>query len=386
MMNYTLFPPLNFSEMGQRDNQEDALRPLVGKATSQDRLFVLCDGMGGADKGEVASNVVADAFVKEMMGMDFASQPLTEERFNQVLERVYDDLDKHDDGKRLRKMGTTLTLLCFHAGGVLAAHIGDSRIYQVRPSERRVVFVTRDHSKVNDMIALGEITPEQAKTVPYRNIITRAMQPCAYRDPADVAQLTDVRSGDYFVMCSDGVLEQIDDDGIVDWLAADGTDEQKLERMRRLTVNNKDNHTLHLIHVQDVQGLPMPQPAVLEQSMQADESMPVVTVDDSQPKSHRGVIIALALALLAALAVIAWMTMREPQSENPLQTETPTQDQQITHPQGNTQSDPSGQSDMPEPIRVTPAKPAPKETVKPRSEKQDMNEDVIKNKAIDKVK
>lgn len=377
MMNYTLFPPLNFSEMGQRDNQEDALRPLVGKATSRDRLFVLCDGMGGADKGEVASNVVADAFVKEMAGMDFASQPLTEECFNQVLERVYDDLDKHDDGKRLRKMGTTLTLLCFHAGGVLAAHIGDSRIYQVRPSERRVVFVTRDHSKVNDMIALGEISPEQAKTVPYRNIITRAMQPCAYRDPADVAQLTDVRSGDYFVMCSDGVLEQIDDDGIVDWLAADGTDEQKLERMRRLTVNNKDNHTLHLIHVQDVQGLPMTQPAVPEQSMQADESMPVVTVDDSQPKSHRGVIIALALALLAALAVIAWMTMREPQSENSPKPEAPIQDQQITHPSGNIQSVSPGQSDKPEPIRVTPAKPAPKESAKPRSENQDMNEDAV---------
>lgn len=79
-------------------------------------------------------------------------------------------------------MGTTLTFLCLHTNGATVAHIGDSRVYQLRPASKkspaRIVFRTQDHSLVNDLVKIGEITEEEAKHHPQKNVITRAMQPC----------------------------------------------------------------------------------------------------------------------------------------------------------------------------------------------------------------
>ena len=108
-------------------------------------------------------------------------------------------------------MGTTLTFLAFCTDGVLVAHIGDSRVYQFRRGQG-VVFRTRDHSLVEDLIAAGELTPDEARTHPRRNIITRAVQP-HQESPvrATFRVLTDVRRGDLFLLCSDGVTEQLED-------------------------------------------------------------------------------------------------------------------------------------------------------------------------------
>lgn len=217
-MNFSL-QPYNLQELGQRSNQEDALYPGIGRCTPNDRLFILCDGMGGHEKGEVASNTVCEAMSDYILKRWKPSMPLSDMLLKDALNYAFDALDAKDDGGE-RKMGTTMTFLCFHAAGVTVAHIGDSRVYQLRPSHNgmpaQIVFRTKDHSLVNDLIAVGEITEEEAKNHPQKNVITRAMQPGQQpRVNADIKHLTDVKAGDYFYMCSDGMLEQTSDDNLL---------------------------------------------------------------------------------------------------------------------------------------------------------------------------
>lgn len=249
----------NLQELGQRTNQEDSLFPALGKSTSDDRLFVLCDGMGGHEKGEVASATVCATLSRVILSAWHPGEVLSDELFLQALSAAYDALDAKDNGEE-RKMGTTLTFLCLHASGATVAHIGDSRIYQLRPASKntsaRIVFRTQDHSLVNDLVKIGEITEEEAKHHPQKNVITRAMQPCQeHRAKADIAHLTDILPGDYFYMCSDGMLEEASDENILNIITKpNATDEQKLEMLRNVTEENKDNHTAHLIHIDKVEG------------------------------------------------------------------------------------------------------------------------------------
>ena len=238
---------LSIHELGQRSNQEDSIYPAIGEMISHNDLFILCDGMGGHDQGEVASQTVCEALSKYINAHSNAD-------FESALNYAYDALDAKDTSSE-KKMGTTLTLVKFEENGCIVAHIGDSRVYQIRPSEKRVVFVTKDHSLVNDLIACGELTPEEAKHSPQKNVITRAMQPHQERrTKADISILTDIKVGDYFYMCSDGMLEITENQDIVNVLAMGKTDEQKVEILKRVTENNKDNHSAHLIHITNVEG------------------------------------------------------------------------------------------------------------------------------------
>lgn len=254
----------NLQELGQRENQEDSLYPALGKQTDQDRLFILCDGMGGHEKGEVASSTVCDVISKTILSIWNPNEPLIDEMFQTALEKAFDALDAKGNGEE-RKMGTTMTFLCLHANGVTVAHIGDSRVYQLRPKTKKspaqIVFRTQDHSLVNDLVKIGEITEEEAKHHPQKNVITRAMQPSQERRvKADIAHLTDVKPGDYFYMCSDGMLEQASDENILNIITKpDATNEQKIEILRGATDENKDNHTANIIYIENVMGVPVTQ-------------------------------------------------------------------------------------------------------------------------------
>ena len=296
----------NLQELGQRTNQEDSLFPALGRSTSDDRLFVLCDGMGGHEKGEVASATVCATLSRVILSAWHPGEVLSDELFLQALSAAYDALDAKDNGEE-RNMGTTLTFLCLHAGGATVAHIGDSRIYQLRPASKnspaRIVFRTQDHSLVNDLVKIGEITEEEAKHHPQKNVITRAMQPCQeHRAKADIAHLTDILPGDYFYMCSDGMLEEASDENILNIITKpNATDEQKLEMLRNVTEENKDNHTAHLIHIDGVEGV-----SATITSTSSGVSGTWITPEFSKPKKKRKVwpwIVGIAvIAVIAAAA------------------------------------------------------------------------------------
>lgn len=249
--------PLAFSHIGQRTINQDTLYPAVGSATEQTELFVVCDGMGGADKGEVASQLLCNAIVAYTKSFDHPVLDVVHLRTALGLAlgtyRAY--LRQHP---LVGRMGSTLALLQFHEHGATVAHIGDSRVYQLRGGT--IIFQTRDHKQVNDMVEDGIITATQALTHPWRNRLSRAIvadpgnteKPTGVPTP-DVALLTDVRLGDYFFMCTDGVLEQLDDDILQTLLASTIPDQAKLQSLIALCDGQtKDNYSGYLIGISHV--------------------------------------------------------------------------------------------------------------------------------------
>lgn len=251
-------------ETGQRKDargnphQEDSIYPPYGKATPQDRLFILCDGMGGHDAGEVASATVCETMARSILsGSSSPEGKFTPEILRKALADAFDALDARDTGA-LRKMGTTLALLKLYDEGACVAHMGDSRVYQIRPGksadDTRIVFRTQDHSLVNELVRLGEMTEEEARVSPRKNIITRAMQP--HTDPRPrpaVAWLDDIQPGDYFYLCSDGMLEQMTDAQLCFHFSEEGGDDaRKIKNLITVTAGNSDNHTAQIIHILDV--------------------------------------------------------------------------------------------------------------------------------------
>lgn len=257
----------SIQEFGQRKDslgnphQEDSLFPAFGKQTDSDRLFILCDGMGGHDAGEVASATVCEAMSSSILadGHD-AEGKFTEADFDNALKAAFEALDTKDSGAE-KKMGTTLAFLKLYDEGAFIAHIGDSRVYHIRPGQTgedtRILHETSDHSLVNDLIKIGELTREEARHSKQKNVITRAMQPYMERRPkADVYRTSDIKGGDYFYLCSDGMLEQdeMEDGSSLRNIFSEqgGTDENKVEILRSVTEDNRDNHTAFIVHILEV--------------------------------------------------------------------------------------------------------------------------------------
>ena len=244
-MKISLYPPLSIHEIGQRPNQEDSI------IQWNNRLFVLCDGMGGHEKGEVASQTVCQSLVTWFEQNVNPDNLFTDDQLREAIEYAYQQLDKYTDGNP-KQMGTTLTLLYIHKQGVTAAHIGDSRIYHIRP-EVGVLYQSRDHSLVFDLFQAGEITYEEMATFPQKNMVTRAMTPGEdNRHRPDIIHITDIQPGDYLYMCSDGMLEQMDNDQLIDLLSSQLTNEEKRKKLIELTKGNQDNHSTWIVHIKDI--------------------------------------------------------------------------------------------------------------------------------------
>lgn len=246
-MKISIYPPLSIHEIGQRPNQEDSI------AQWDNRLFVLCDGMGGHEKGEVASQTVCQSLVK-WFEEHVKDNSFSDDKLREALEYAYAELDRFDDGNP-RKMGTTLTLLYIYNKSITAAHMGDSRIYHIRPSkhDEGILYQSRDHSLVFDLFQAGEISYDEMATFSQKNIVTRAMTPGEdNRMRPDIIHITDVQPGDYFYLCSDGMLEQMSNDELISVLISDTTDEEKKKKLIESTVNNQDNHSAWLIHIENV--------------------------------------------------------------------------------------------------------------------------------------
>jgi len=174
---------------------------------------VLCDGMGGANGGSVASDIARNV-VKENIGLfDMHSSEYQSEDFlldivAKANSNIYHTQRKDPD---LKGMGTTLELIVAVQGRAMVAHVGDSRIYLVHNGE--INQITVDHSLVQEMVNRGEITPEQAMVHPRKNYITRAVGVIPYID-ADYIRLP-FAGDDILIACSDGLSNYISMESIL---------------------------------------------------------------------------------------------------------------------------------------------------------------------------
>ena len=205
-MSITIGKPKAISEKGGRLNNEDSIYPQPELDHTNQKLFLVCDGVGGAEKGEIASSLACEAF--QTYFQSFLEKEPTEEFIRKAVgyvETRFDDyILAHPSAKG---MATTLTMTFVGSKGITLAHIGDSRIYHFRKGE--ILYQTEDHSLVNSLLKLGRITKEEAKKHPQRHVITRAIQGTKYATEADVVFLSNIQVGDYIFMCSDGVLEHL---------------------------------------------------------------------------------------------------------------------------------------------------------------------------------
>lgn len=260
-MKYIIRQPQSFSEIGRKDNQEDFLWPNPQEVTTDQRIFIMCDGVGGQDNGEVASSTAATALGTYLTTHWPADGIVSRTIFEAALAHAYDELDKADSGETVRKMATTMTCLVLHRGGALVAHIGDSRIYHIRPSvidaaqgRPSIIYESLDHSLVNDLLRVGEITEEEARDFPQKNVITRAMQPGGeHRCRADIFNIDDVKAGDYFFLCSDGVLEQLSNEALSSIVCSVGSDAEKIAAIKSVCDGRtRDNNTCWLMPIDSV--------------------------------------------------------------------------------------------------------------------------------------
>lgn len=197
-MRIEILQPQGINELGSRQNQEDCLFPAVESATTDSRLFMVCDGMGGHEHGEVASRLVCDVLSEYLKEHWTDGDALSDDVLHDAIDEVFRRINALDDGST-RQMGTTLTLVALHRGGITMGHIGDSRIYHLRPQECRILYKSRDHSLAYDLFLSGEITLDEMTHHDKKNVITRAIMPGMERQPKmDIAHTTDLRPGDYF--------------------------------------------------------------------------------------------------------------------------------------------------------------------------------------------
>ena len=287
-MKITIRQPKSFSEIGRKDNQEDFLWPNPATVTKENRVFVMCDGVGGQDNGEVASETAATALGTYLTEHQSEDGIVKKADFEKALSYAYDEMDKVDNGA-VRKMGTTMTCLVLHRGGALVAHIGDSRIYHVRPSlaskEGRtgIIYQSADHSLVNDLLKAGEITEEDAVNFPQKNVITRAMQPhLERRYKADIYEINDVESGDYFFLCCDGVLEQLTNDKLGEILAnVTLNDDGKIAAIKAVCdERTRDNYTCWLVPIDKVERE--------ESDAEHEEDLAVIVEEEGEKVEEEG--------------------------------------------------------------------------------------------------
>ena len=218
-------------------------------------IFVVADGIGGHAAGEIASEMAVQRISQDLgsfkgLGADDAAARMT--RAIQAANAAIFDrtLAEHDK----RGMGTTTTVLVLHAGNrYLIGQVGDSRAYLLR--EGRFHQLTKDHSYVQEQVDAGYLTPEQARTHPYANVITRCVGASGDVMP-DIFSGT-ARPGDVFLLASDGLTGMIEDDGLQAILQTQGTPERWVDRMvaeanRR---GGLDNITAIIVQVDSVEAV-----------------------------------------------------------------------------------------------------------------------------------
>ncbi len=194
-----------------RVSNQDAFETL--ELTAGTWLAVVCDGMGGANAGNIASATATKFIVefvrrslrKGLAAEDYAS--LLQNAIRSANIAVYDLASKNEDYKG---MGTTVVAVIATETEMVVAHVGDSRVYKIN---QEIQQLTRDHSVVQNLIESGELTPEEARTHPRKNVITRALG--IAEDVCADCNIFPFENGDTVLLCSDGLTNYIETDSIL---------------------------------------------------------------------------------------------------------------------------------------------------------------------------
>ena len=207
-------------------------------------LFVVADGMGGHNAGDLASRLAVETMVDYIGNCE-------KKRIVQTLAEAVDAANKtvyarSITDRELYGMGTTVVACCVDQESLYLVNVGDSRLYLIRDD---IYQITRDHSLVEEMVRMGQITREEARVHPERNVITRAvgMKDQAKPDMMDVG----LQKGDIILLCSDGLTTMVSDRQIYDIVMECNTPEEAAIRLKDTANENggTDNISVILIKI-----------------------------------------------------------------------------------------------------------------------------------------
>ncbi len=229
-----------------RAGNEDALLLVPDEG-----VFIVADGMGGHAAGEVASEmavrIIGRALTEIVDSTEVKAADVMREAINDanaaIFQRTLVESDK-------RGMGTTTTAMVIHGPRYLIGQVGDSRAYVLR--DQKLWQITKDHSYVQEQVDAGYLTPEQARTHPYSNVITRCVG--ANSDVAADIYVGSLRAGDTYLLASDGLTGMVEDPHLLTIMrsghgAADLVDKLIAEANRR---GGLDNVTAIVIRIDSV--------------------------------------------------------------------------------------------------------------------------------------
>jgi Serine/threonine protein phosphatase len=239
------------SEIGHtRENNEDKFdfyepdeEPLLAARGS---VYLVCDGMGGHNAGQIASELAAKQFLHAYYHLGGTAQEAARHAILQAHHYIAEMASKIPSRYG---MGTTLTALILKQDEGILAHVGDSRCYRLREG----VFeqLSRDHTLVARLVEQGIITPEQAKYHPQRNVIRQAVGVADPSEPLEPdIETFALQAGDLYLLCSDGLTDMVDD-AEIEAILRDEPPTRAAWRLvdRALANGGRDNITVVLVQI-----------------------------------------------------------------------------------------------------------------------------------------
>jgi serine/threonine protein phosphatase PrpC len=230
----------------RRDNQ-DAYAVRQNEETGY-TVCVVCDGMGGAAGGQLASHIAVTTFVEEVekvLTPHMAPEQLREASSYAASLANKAIREAAKASEECRNMGTTLVSAVSYDGGAVILNVGDSRAYHI--TQEGITRITKDHSLVESMVDRGDITEEEARRHPNRNLITRALGP-------DVSAACDgyicpMAAGDYLLLCTDGLVNTVTDQEMLFEIIHGGDPDTCLSRLLAISKSRgaSDNITAVLL-------------------------------------------------------------------------------------------------------------------------------------------
>jgi PPM family protein phosphatase len=235
------------NELGGKKNQEDYIWPVPPTGTEA-RIYIVCDGVGGAERGEEASRIVSESVGAALLKMPAESVNVT--YINQLLNDAQVKMIKYANSLGgVQEMATTFSLILITDDKVFVCWCGDSRIYHIR--DKQILFKSDDHSLVHSLVKVGEITEEEARRHPQKNIILKAIRADDSQAEAEGQWISDIADGDYFMACTDGLLENISERDLQFLL--EQNDKGKIDLVPSFQQfcrdKTKDNYSMYLVKV-----------------------------------------------------------------------------------------------------------------------------------------
>lgn len=211
------------NQIGQRENVEDFIS---SQQPGMPPVFIVCDGVGGNNFGEVASQKAVESFYQTLSTQYINIQNLASFRkcighaLFKFTTSMQDFIIENPVGKNA---SSTLTAVLLKNGVAYLAWCGDSRIYHIRKGE--ILYRTKDHSLVQELVNNNVITEQEAIVHPQKNVITKSLHAHTDQDDIELHEIRNVQAGDFLLLCTDGLLEQFTEERLKETLIAHPGDE-----------------------------------------------------------------------------------------------------------------------------------------------------------------